>query len=541
LKTIDVSTETNDLESIIRLLSPTLEYVADDGYFGVLTLDVSSIRIESQGTTSSNFTQTVTREFPHLSNSDTSLVPRTVSENGRTYNLTDVQWRTQSSNAVDHTQVANRFTAVATYSRTATRTATIGYTTTAEYRGTISRIASGRTEFTAQFIGIPIVIPIVNQPQPATTNGSAADEREDAEPVQPEPTPEPEPEPTRLTGPAVVENVTVEQVHIGGIVIEVEREVPQPEPDAQDENPESDGGAEVEGDGKAAFPIINIFTGLMFAGGLVRAYFIGKKGKAMLGILSKTSCLLLVVMIVFGAGALLFDTETVHAATLPGYSFGLRGAAGKHEQTVSACRTSDITSATQAGTGTADIQVHRASSGVVHYDMRVLSDIEARASPAINLQQGRQFHFAPGYHNGYPRGHGYVYGETIGTLTVERLGRTVTVIAGATDEAMEEGAGHFSFTGLNQGNTGLIGHNRGRNNGHFSFVRELVEGDILTLEAAGVTRAYTVSSVYYVDETDFSPLMELGDTRLTLVTCREDRPGERRIAKALEVSPSGTN
>ena len=101
--------------------------------------------------------------------------------------------------------------------------------------------------------------------------------------------------------------------------------------------------------------------------------------------------------------------------------------------------------------------------------------------------------------------------------------------------AMDFGAGHFSFSGLNSGNTALIGHNRGSRNGFFSFVRLLQEGDIITLEAGGITRSYAVAMVYYVDETDFSPLMQFGDNRLTLVTCREYHRAQRRIAVAFAV------
>ena len=102
-------------------------------------------------------------------------------------------------------------------------------------------------------------------------------------------------------------------------------------------------------------------------------------------------------------------------------------------------------------------------------------------------------------------------------------------------EAMDYGAGHFSFTGLNVGNTGLIGHNRGLRNGFFSFVRELREGDILILEAGGITRRYSVAMLYIVHESDFSPLAEFGDNRLTLVTCVEYRRNYRRIAVAVAI------
>jgi len=128
----------------------------------------------------------------------------------------------------------------------------------------------------------------------------------------------------------------------------------------------------------------------------------------------------------------------------------------------------------------------------------------------------------------------YQYGDFLGTLHVERLNRTIRIHAGATMEAMNSGAGHFSFTGLNTGNTGLVGHNRG-NRGFFSFVRLLYEGDILTLSTDGITRSYAVSLQYTIDENDFSPLMTFGDNRLTLVTCVENQPGLRRVAVATEI------
>ena len=100
--------------------------------------------------------------------------------------------------------------------------------------------------------------------------------------------------------------------------------------------------------------------------------------------------------------------------------------------------------------------------------------------------------------------------------------------------AMDFGVGHFSFTGLNVGNTGLIGHNRGRSNGFFDFVRLLEYGDILTLEAGGVTRLYSVAMHFIICETDFDPLMQFGDNRLTLVTCVEYQQNKRRIVVLLE-------
>ena len=128
----------------------------------------------------------------------------------------------------------------------------------------------------------------------------------------------------------------------------------------------------------------------------------------------------------------------------------------------------------------------------------------------------------------------YEYGSFLGVLTVERLNWTINVYGGATLEAMESGAGHFSFTGLNEGNVGLIGHNRGRA-GYFSFVRLLNVGDIITLDMGGTVRTYQVTMTSIVDETDFTYLQQYGTNRLTLVTCLENVRNQRRVAVADEI------
>jgi len=502
---ITVNTQTNDLATVLRLLSPTMEHLSEDGYFGVLALDTSTISIESDGTRTSSHTVITTREFPHLSNADTALVPRTITDGGRTYNLVNVEWRTQSTTPIDYRQVASTFTAVATYTRNATRTSTIGYTTTAEYRGKVSRIAVGRTEFTAHFIGIPIVTPTLGVSQDSGADAPSGDV-DGADSTHETATPEPAPSPDPI--PATVESVTVEHVHIGGIVIEAERIVATslPPEATEDEAVVEEDAEDVQEDESSGLPIGNIIIGLLFIGGLIFAYFIGKKGKAMLGIVKKASCILLVFGMMFGI------SHVAYAAELPRYGFGNQnGDNAVHFDT------------REPEQSSADTTVHfnpSVSDGanVMHFDPRVTSS-GPRASP-----QGMSH--SSGAHN---------YGDVIGVLTVERLGRNVNVIAGATMEAMDFGAGHFSFTGLNQGNTGLIGHNRGRTNGFFSFVRELREGDILTLEAGGIVRSYVVSMLYIIDAYDFAPLMQFGDNRLSLITCVEYRQNQRRVAVAIEI------
>ena len=485
VEVVGISTQTNELKTIINQLSPTLDYMREDGYFGVLTLDISSIRVESQGTRSSNFTATRTREFPHLSNADTSLIPRTITEGGRTYNLANVEWNTQSTSAIDYRQVPSTFTAVATFSRVGTRLSTIGYTTTAEYRGQISRISQGRTEFTAYFIGIPIVTPTVNidmEQSPLEASPAITLDEPPSIIIQPEIPTEDE---------IISEYMQAENVPVTSPVISI---IIDDEVATVSENEES-----------RSFPIRNIINAVLFIAGIAIAYLMGKKGVS-LGVFGrKISCLILISMMLAGT------VQTAYATPIPQYSFGVQN--------------SENTIHFNESLPTATHEIYNGNNNnqtAIHFDPRV-SGSAPQASNTVIINQNTGFTNA------------YNYGEVIGVLHVERLGRRVNIIAGATMSAMDFGAGHFSFSGLNYGNTALIGHNRGRTNGFFDFVRHLQEGDILTLEANGITRRYAVTNMFAIDYTDFSPLMQFQDHRLTLVTCWEYRQTQRRVAVAIAI------
>jgi len=491
---ITITTQTNDLTTIMDLLNSTLDFVAPDGHFGVLALDVSTIRVESQGTRSSSHAVTRTREFPHLSNADTSLVPRTITEGGRTYNLTNVDWRTQTTSAVDYTQLSSSFTAVATFTGTATRTSTLGYTTTAEYRGQISKLSAGRQEFTAHFIGIPIVTPTVE--------------------VVHEPVAE-EVIITEVTIETTVEPMSdVEKAEVAtepAIELETETKTPEKSEEVKDVeettldyyNDTSSGYEMSEADEDNSSRGISLpLAIILMAACTVIAYFAGKKGKAMLASMRKIGCVLLCISLSF------MMLQQVYAAQIPDNPFGAHGNQPMHF--------APNTTPTE------------------HFNPNHAPSI----APTNFLQDSNAMHFAP---NVVPSAHfnpsissGYEYGDHIGVLTISRLNRTVNIFAGATMAAMDYGGGHFSFTGLNFGNTGLIGHNRGPV-GFFNFVRYLQYGDILYLETGGITRRYMVTDRYIITETNLDSLMQFGDNRLTLITCVEYQRTQRRVAVALEI------
>jgi hypothetical protein len=190
---VTISTDTKEPEAILHKLAPTMEFTSEDGYTGVLALDVSGIAVETAGTKTSGYTVGATREYPHLSSNDTSLVPKSITDNGRTLNLASVEWKTDYAATVDYEQIPASYTAVATYSAQASRTVVTGYVTTAEYKGTLSKLNQGKTVYTAYFLGAQIKperIPLeVMEPSPETTNKATPEPTPDA-PAEPETQPE---------------------------------------------------------------------------------------------------------------------------------------------------------------------------------------------------------------------------------------------------------------------------------------------------------------------------------------------------------------
>lgn len=172
IEVVEIQTERNDLAAVIAGLKTTMDFVDEDGYIGVLHLNIHSIEMSRDGTRSSSRTVSQTREFPHLSNTDLSLIPQTINANGHTYTLANVDWRTNTATTVDFNNVAQTFTATATFTRTATSTVSTGYTTRVEYGGVLTRVSAGDVRFVATFIGTPILGVTINQPTNQSINQS---------------------------------------------------------------------------------------------------------------------------------------------------------------------------------------------------------------------------------------------------------------------------------------------------------------------------------------------------------------------------------
>lgn len=155
-ETVSLASDDKDMGSVLALLPAEKEFVTDDGLTGTLSLDLSTVRVEVAGYGSSTKEISATRSYPNLSSQDTQYIPKTIEEDGRTLTLQTIDWQTDNTVVSDGYALGDRFTAVATYTGTATSSYVKGYTVTADYTGTVSRIALNKVRYVAIFEGTPL-------------------------------------------------------------------------------------------------------------------------------------------------------------------------------------------------------------------------------------------------------------------------------------------------------------------------------------------------------------------------------------------------
>ena len=172
-ETVSVPSKNKDMESVLALLPTQKEFVTEDGLTGTLTLQLDTVQVEVAGYGSSTKEVSATRSYPNLASQDTANIPKSIEDGGRTLTLQDIRWQTDNTASVDGYSMGDRYTAVATYTGSATSSYVKGYTVTANYSGTVSRIALNKTRYVAIFEGTPLH-PVELEPDPSSSTQTVA-------------------------------------------------------------------------------------------------------------------------------------------------------------------------------------------------------------------------------------------------------------------------------------------------------------------------------------------------------------------------------
>lgn len=155
-ETVTVSSESKELTAILPLLADTKAVTTEDGFTGTLKLDTGSITVEPAGYKNNSWTVSATRTYPNLNSMDLEYIPKTTTENGRTLNFSTVDWQTDNTENVDDDAIGDRFSAIVTYTGTASSRNVTGYTVTAQYSGEVEKVSLDKVQYVAVFHGTPI-------------------------------------------------------------------------------------------------------------------------------------------------------------------------------------------------------------------------------------------------------------------------------------------------------------------------------------------------------------------------------------------------
>ena len=126
-ETVSLESKSKDMASVLALLPQEREFITDDGLTGTLTLQLDTVQVEVAGYGSSTKEVQATRSYPNLAGQDTQYIPKTIEDNGRTLTLQSIDWQTYNTASTDGYALGDRFTAVATYTGSATSSYVKGY------------------------------------------------------------------------------------------------------------------------------------------------------------------------------------------------------------------------------------------------------------------------------------------------------------------------------------------------------------------------------------------------------------------------------
>ena len=127
-ETVSLESKSKDMESVLALLPQEKEFVTEDGLSGTLSLQLDTVQVEAAGYGSSTREVSATRSYPNLASQDTASIPKSIEEDGRNLTLQNIDWRTDNTASVAGYNLGDCYTAVATYTGTATSSYVTGYT-----------------------------------------------------------------------------------------------------------------------------------------------------------------------------------------------------------------------------------------------------------------------------------------------------------------------------------------------------------------------------------------------------------------------------
>lgn len=125
--------------------------------------------------------------------------------------------------------------------------------------------------------------------------------------------------------------------------------------------------------------------------------------------------------------------------------------------------------------------------------------------------------------------------ENIWQIEIPKINLIAPIAEGTSQEVMLEYVGHFENTEEWEGNVGLAAHNRGYPINYFSNLKDLEIGDEIIYKTKYGIKRYKITLTIIITDTDWSYLQETEENKITLITCVENQPSNRRCIQGVEI------
>ena len=119
-------------------------------------------------------------------------------------------------------------------------------------------------------------------------------------------------------------------------------------------------------------------------------------------------------------------------------------------------------------------------------------------------------------------------------IVIPKISLEAEISEGTRKEVMDKFVGHFEETTKTNGNVGLAAHNRGYPVNYFAKIKQLKEGDEINYKYYEHEKSYIVVENKIIKDTDWEPLENTQENKITLITCVENEPEYRRCIQAVE-------
>ena len=121
--------------------------------------------------------------------------------------------------------------------------------------------------------------------------------------------------------------------------------------------------------------------------------------------------------------------------------------------------------------------------------------------------------------------------DKIWEITIEKIGLHAQIRDGVDSQNLDEYVGHFKQSGYLFGNVALAAHNRGYPVNYFKDIKNLEIGDKIYYRFGWLNLKYIVYSNRIIKDTDVDIVENTKENIITLITCVENKPNERRCVQ----------